>query len=190
MAARSRFARIVPYLVLGLVSGYLYYVAAHFEFHHRAGTLGPDFWPKAILALMIATCVYEVIKRMLSSGPESEATGVLEEIVEASTKTHGDMGEVAETESHPYLLVAGMAWTALYVWVIPRLGFFLATVAYLAIFIVLGGYRRWMVIVVTSLVGTLLLFFFFMKVVYVSLPIGVEPFSAVTVYLMQIMGIR
>jgi putative tricarboxylic transport membrane protein len=32
--------------------------------------------------------------------------------------------------------------------------------------------------------------FFFMRVVYVSLPIGQEPFSAVTIFLMQLMGIR
>jgi len=30
----------------------------------------------------------------------------------------------------------------------------------------------------------------FMKVVYVSLPIGEAPFSAITLFLMQVMGIR
>jgi putative tricarboxylic transport membrane protein len=73
---------------------------------------------------------------------------------------------------------------------IQRLGFFVATVLYLALFVVLGGYRRWSVVAAVSVVGTLLLLFFFMKVVYVSLPIGQEPYSAVTLFLMRVMGIR
>ena len=83
-----------------------------------------------------------------------------------------------------------MALTAGYVIFIQRLGFFIATVLYLALFIVLGGYRRWAVVAAVSVGGTLLLLFFFMKVVYVSLPIGQVPFSAVTLFLMQVMGIR
>ena len=83
-----------------------------------------------------------------------------------------------------------MALTAGYVIFIQKLGFFIATALYLALFIVLGGYRRWGVVAAVSVAGTLLLLFFFMKVVYVSLPIGQEPFSAVTLFLMQVMGIR
>jgi hypothetical protein len=32
--------------------------------------------------------------------------------------------------------------------------------------------------------------FFFMKLVYVSLPLGQEPFAQVTFFLMRVMGIR
>jgi len=28
-------------VIVGAAAGYLYYAAAQFEFHHRAGTLGP-----------------------------------------------------------------------------------------------------------------------------------------------------
>ena len=41
-----------------------------------------------------------------------------------------------------------------------------------------------------GLLGALLLMYVFMKLVYVSLPIGVDPFSQVTFFLMQVMGIR
>jgi len=190
MAAGTRLARILPYVIVGGAGGYLYYVAAHFEYHHRAGTLGPGFWPKAILILLIATCVYEILKRLFSGTADHGVGGVLEEIVEESAEKHADMGAAAAIESHPWLLLTGMALTALYVLVIHKLGFFLATTLYLALFITLGGYRRWGVIAATSLLGTLLLLFFFMKVVYVSLPIGEAPFSAVTLFLMQVMGIR
>jgi putative tricarboxylic transport membrane protein len=63
-------------------------------------------------------------------------------------------------------------------------------VPYVAAFIALGGYRRWGVVAAVSVIGTVLLLFFFMKVVYVSLPLGQEPFLQVTLLLMKIMGIR
>ena len=73
---------------------------------------------------------------------------------------------------------------------VVTLGFFSATVPYLAAFMALGGYRRWGVIAAVTVVGTLLLLFVFMKLVYVSLPIGRGPFAQVTLLLMQLMGIR
>ena len=54
----------------------------------------------------------------------------------------------------------------------------------------LGRYRRMGVVIGVSLAGTLLMLYFFMKVVYISLPIGTAPFSSVSLFLMQIMGIR
>lgn len=57
MAASSRFIRALPYATAGTVAGYLYYLAASFDFQARAGTLGPDFWPKLILSLAIAVCL-------------------------------------------------------------------------------------------------------------------------------------
>lgn len=190
MASGTRLARILPYAIVGAAACYLFYIALNFEFHRRAGTLGPDFWPKAILALLIATCAYEIGRRLFSRAPDNALGGMLEELVEASAETHGDMGETAAAESHPWLLAAGMALTVLYVSSIQTLGFTIATASYLALFIALGGYRRWSVIAATSVLGTLLLLFFFMKVVYVSLPIGAAPFSTVTLLLMQFMGIR
>jgi len=185
----ARLKRVLPYVLVGAAAGYLYYVAARFDFQQRAGTLGPDFWPKAILALVIAACLYEIVKTLVF-GPRAEVAGVLEELVEESAQEHGGVGAGAPAESRPTLLIAGMALTALYVWVIPVLGFFSATVPYLAGFIGLGGYRRWGVIAAVSVIGTLLLFFIFVKLVYVSLPIGQGPFQQVTLALMRLLGVR
>lgn len=190
MADASRLTRILPYALLAAAAGYLYYVATRFEYHHRADTLGPDAWPRIILALLIATCLYQIVKIVLSGRREADAGGVLEDMVEESAEAHRDLGARVTAESHPWLLGLGIALTALYVAAIPTLGFFLATLAYIAAFIVLGGYRRWGITAMVSVIGTLLLLFFFMKVVYVSLPIGREPFAQVTLLLMQAMGIR
>ena len=186
----ARLKPTVPYVLLGAAAGYLYYVAAQFDYHRREGVLGPDFWPKLILVLVIITCVYEVVKRLALGRRNDEVGGMLEELVEESSRAHGDAAPAVPVEHHPWLLVAGMALSVLYVAIIETLGFFSATVPYVALFIALGGYRRWGVIAAVSTIGTLALMFFFMKIVYVSLPIGREPFAQVTLALMQLMGIR
>lgn len=191
MASDVRLTRALPYAVVGASAAYLYYVAANFQYHARAGTLGPDFWPKAILILAFAACVYEIAKIVFSGGRAQDVGGVLEDLVEKGTEKHADAGPAAmPTENHPWLLLASMGATLLYVVAVPVLGFFLATTVYLAAFMVIGGYRRPRVIAAVSVIGTLLLLFVFMKLVYVSLPIGREPFLQVTLFLMQIMGIR
>lgn len=186
----ARLTRILPYALVGAAAGYLYYVAANFQYHARAGTLGPDFWPKAILALMIVVCAWEIAKIVLGGAEAHDTSGLLEDIVEKGAEQHPDAGATAPIESHPGLLLAGMGATLLYVAASQQLGFFLATILYLVAFMWLGGYRRWPVIATVSVVGTLALLFIFMKLVYVSLPIGVAPFSEVTLLLMKLMGIR
>jgi putative tricarboxylic transport membrane protein len=188
VSERDRAARAAPYVVVGAIAGYFYYVAAHIQYSARAGTLGPDFWPKLLLGLMIAVCAYEVVK-IFVLGRSVQVGGVLETLVERSA----DLGlptEPADTRRRPALLLAGIGLTAAYVTLVQTLGFFTATVPYLAAFIVLGGYRRWGVIAIVSLAGTLAMVFFFMKVVYVSLPLGTGPFQQVTLALMQLLGIR
>lgn len=190
MADTARIKRVIPYVAVGAGAGYLYYVAVNIQYHARAGVLGPEFWPKLILLLVIATCVYEVARILLFAGRRAEVGGVLGEFI-AGSSVRSEAGSAAETaEFHPYLLLGGMALSALYVWAVTKLGFFTATVPYLAAFIALGGYRRWGVIAAVSVGGALVLLFFFMKVVYVSLPIGQEPFAQVTLLLMKLMGIR
>ena len=175
---------------MGGLAIYLYYVAGQIEFHRRAATLGPDFWPKAILALIVATCVYEIV-RVLVLRRRTHASGVLQDIVERSIQERGDArASAAPGEAHPLLLLAGIALTAAYVWVLPTTGFFLATAPYLAAFLAIGGYRRWGVNAALSVLGTLVIMFVFMKLVYVSLPIGEQPFAQVTFGLMKLMAIR
>ena len=187
---RTRVLKALPYALVLVAAAFLYYVAMGFEFHQRAGTLGPDFWPKAILALLLATCIFEVARVLLAKDATEEVGGVLEELVEESAEQHADAGAAVVIEHHPVLLALGIVATLGYVALVTRLGFFLSTTLYVAGFLAIGGYRRWRVLAALSLVGTLVLMFIFMKIVYVSLPIGEAPFSAVTLFLMQLMGIR
>ena len=133
--------------------------------------------------------MYEIVKTLVF-GSRREVSGVLDGIVAESVQERGDAGPEIVPESHPLLLIGGIALTAGYVWIIQKLGFFLATAPYVAAFIALGGYRRWAVNAAVSVIGTLAIMFFFMKLVYVSLPLGDEPFAQVTFFLMKMMAIR
>ena len=189
MTQRKPFTLAAPYLVIGGAAGYLFYSATRIEYAARSGTLGPDFWPKLILGLILAVCAYEVVK-LIVLRRHDEATGVLHDLVEDTTPPADRPAADTDGPRHPWRLVSGIALTAAYVALLPRLGFFTATVPYLAAFIVLGGYRRPGVIAATSFGGALLMLFFFMKVVYVSLPLGTGPFQRITLWLMQLLGIR
>jgi len=180
----------MPYAIVAVVAAYLFYAATQIDFQRRAGTLGPDVWPKLVLGLTIAVCLYEIVRLLLLPRRRGGAAGVLQELAAESMAKHGGGEAQAPGPASPLMLLGGIALTALYVWIIPRSGFVLATAPYLAAFIALGGYRRWAVNAATSVIGTLAMMFFFMKVVYVSLPIGQEPFAQVTLALMRLMGIR
>ena len=166
---------ILPYAALLAGAGWLYHDAGSFASSAKAGQLGPDFWPRAVLVLLMAVCAIEIARHaFLARAPAAGA----------------EAAEEDEGPRFPGLLAAGMLITALYVPGMDYLGFFVATVAYLAAFMAVGRYRRWGVIAATSLLGSLAFVYVFMKVVYVSLPLGVGPFRLVSTALMSALGIH
>ncbi|MCM2306176.1 MAG: tripartite tricarboxylate transporter TctB family protein [Sulfuritalea sp.] len=181
----NRLLRASPYVVVQLAAIYLYQVAGRIEFPAAPGRIGPDFWPKSILVLLGLVCVYEIIKNLLI-GETFTAAGLLEKLMKDSGANEAE----EKLRSYPLLLAGGIVLTIIYVATIDKLGFFLATIGYLALFMVIGRYRRWGVIAIASVLGALGLMFIFMKVVYVSLPLGVEPFSAVSLWLLATMGVH
>lgn len=185
-ARHARLRRLAPYVLVGSIGVFLFYVATQFEFHRRSGVLGPDFWPKLVLGLLITVCACEIARIVFSKNPDRDVGGALDDITDGGTDT--DTPETATR--HPWRLAAGMAATLAYVALVGTTGFFLTTATYLAAFLIIGGYRNRNMIVALSLGGALLLMFIFMKLVYVSLPIGSEPYARVTLLLMQLMGIR
>jgi putative tricarboxylic transport membrane protein len=189
MFPRRKALRIAPYVIILGIAGLLYRSAGQIDYFAPAGRIGPDFWPKMVLILMIATCVYEIVKIGLFS-KEDSASGVLQTL-SASPPAEGSHPPAEDQgRTYPALLGLGIAATVLYAAVVPVAGFFLTTVTYLVAFMVIGRYRRMLVAVGVSLAGTLLMLYFFMKIAYISLPIGVAPFSAVSLFLMQVMGVR
>jgi putative tricarboxylic transport membrane protein len=178
---RLRMHGILPYAIVLAICAYLFYLATGIQYSGPPGRIGPDFWPKTILLLAIATCCYEIVRRIVT-------------VRDAKTQTPDaipdEAGGAPPPAAYPGLLIAGIALTIAYLFLIERIGFFLCTFAYLAAFMLIGRYRRVGIVLLTSFVGALVFMFVFMKVVYVSLPIGQGPFAEVSLLLMKLMAIR
>src|SRR5579872_6567468 len=68
-----------------------------------------------------------------------------------------------------YLALLAIGVTVIYAYLLPWLGFFVATVLYLAAVAIVGRYRRLWPLVITSIIAPIVLIFVFMKIVYVAL---------------------
>ena len=187
----GRIARAAPYAALLAVAAWLYAVAARIEYIGPQERIGPDFWPKAILALLGLLCAYEIAKSLFFRGPQS-VSAMLQSLMQeaAETPAGGADAVAARQRPNPERLAWGVAVTLGYVLLVDWLGFFVATAAFLYGFVMVGGYRRWAVALAAGLGGSLAILVVFMKIVYVSLPLGVGPFHALSLAMLAILGVR
>lgn len=168
---RTRWLERLAHIVLIALAGVFWIAANDIDFAKRPGTLGPDFWPKLALALIIIVSLYEIGISFLSRS-DSEIGGLT-----ADFETEEDDDDAPR---RPGLLVAGMLLTIAYGALIPFLGFVVATFVFLVLFAYVGQYRNHLAIWLSALIGTSVFALLFLRVVYVSLPRGVYPFDKVT----------
>ncbi len=173
----EKIKKIAPYAVVFAISAYFYCLAGRFVFSARAGNLGPDFWPKLLLGLTMAVCLWEIAKIALTDRMKGREKPAEEGKGEAPKRYYG-------------LLIIGTLLTVAYVWFVGVAGFILCTFLYLALFMIIGRYRKIWVIAANSIVGTILLIYIFMKVVYVSLPLGQGPFQPFSLLVLKMLGIK
>ena len=185
----ERLGKQVPYFIVLLIAGFLYYRATQTDFSAPGDRIGPDVWPKAVLVLAMAACAYEIAKNLLYSGEKHEIGGVLESIIGEKPSDQPPAGQ-EQASSHPWRLAVGAGLTVVYALAIDKLGFFLCTALFLCAFIRVGGYRRTGITLLLGVAGSLAFMLMFMKVVYVSLPLGVGIFGQFSILLMRAMGIR
>jgi len=183
----ERLRQQVPYFLVLLIAGFLYYRATQIDFTAPGERIGPDVWPKAVLILAMATCAYEIAKNLIFAGAKHEIGGVLESILE---ETPADQASTGEEPTYPWRLALGAGLTVAYALAIDKLGFFLCTALFLCAFIRVGGYRRTGITLLLGFAGSFAFMFMFMKVVYVSLPLGVGLFGQFSILMMRLMGIR
>lgn len=165
----ARLMASLPYILLLAVTVWLWSVANGIEYDARPGALGPGFWPKAALLLMGGLCVFQIGWALMSSS-DAEAVGM----------GAGMEEEEDEAPRRPLLLGLGVGLTVVYALTLDTLGFPVATAAFLVAFMYVGGARNHVAIWASSLIGVGVTALLLMRVVYVSLPRGVAPFSAVT----------
>ncbi len=185
---RERLRLVLPYAVMLLVAGLLYYAATLIDAPGGlSGTrIGPDVWPKAIIGAMAALCIYEIVKRLLI-GAAGDAGGLTEGLVRAPDTADAEP-VVPKTSVDNRKLAAGLALIAGFVIGVVYLGFFAATALFLALFSWVGGYRRPLPVALASVLGAFILLVIFMRVAYVSLPLGVGPFHSLSTFILQLIG--
>jgi putative tricarboxylic transport membrane protein len=134
------------------------------------GQLGPGFWPRLVLIGLALACLLR-LREERRAGP----------------------GGVASPEALPRVsasrLALGMICILAYVIAASRLGFPLATAAFILAFMVVAGARGVPGIAATALLGTVILLYTFIKLVYLPFPKGDGPFERVTLALYRALGI-
>ena len=162
---------IVPYLIGLTIAAALYIYSGTIEYTSRGQNLGPEVWPRLAIFLLGASCLFEIVRRMIVGN--RDATGFLEAFERED--------EPAEPEPvYPRMLIGGILLMAVYAILVPYVGFIFGTFLFLAAFMYVGGFRRHHVIWLTSIFVTVLCGILFLRVAYVSLPRGVEPFAMAT----------
>ena len=188
----ERFRAVLPHSLMLLVAIGLYLAAMRIDAGGAAagGRIGPDFWPKIVIAFMGLLCLYEIVKRLFLHGGSS-ARGLTEGLQHNPAEAEAAAEEAAEPErEYPRLLWAGTALIVGYVAVVPWLGFFVTTTLFLAAFTWLGGFRRPLIAAAVSALGAFALVVVFMRVAYISLPLGAGPFHDLSTALLALIGVR
>ncbi len=177
---RSVIRSVVPYVVGLAVAAVLYHFAQAIQYTPRPGALGPDFWPKAAIALMAIVCLFEIGRRVAGFGTETR--GIADELEKVEDE------EGAPPQTYPWLLIGGIVLVAVYAVVVDTLGFLLSSFLFLSAFMYLGRYRNHLAVWGTSAVITLMAALLFMRFAYVSLPRGTPPFDAFTDFIRVMLG--
>lgn len=167
----------LPYAVVLAAGIVLYYEADRFDFEQAPGRIGPDAWPKMIIALMLVAALWGLVAALRNGKA-------------AAVEDAGDDALARPPEIHPVRVWIAVAATIVYLLLLPVLGFFLATIVYTGVLMVLGGFRRPVPVAILSLATGLFFMFMFMRVVYVALPLGTTPFKQVSYALMAVMGVH
>jgi hypothetical protein len=189
--------RVLPHLVMLLVSGLLYWAALQIDTRAAEGgrRIGPDFWPKAVILMMAVLCLYEVIKRLVvkSSFTAEGLTGDLQHDPSQPDAPAADATQAAQApqaqREYPGRLLGGIAVIGAFALGVDWLGFFVATAVFLAAFMLIGGLRRPVLACAIGAAGSFVLIVIFMRVAYISLPLGAGPFREVSLALLRLLGV-
>ena len=160
-------------LLIFIAAVYFYVLAGSMDENPMPGQLGPAFWPRALLILLMASCVLKALESYLAFGP-----GVAEIGVEC----------IPRDWSTPKLIVMIILVLA----VVPGmeiLDFALTNFIFLILFIRIAGMHKLLYLIVTSLLGTIFLLYLFGKIVYLPLPKGEWIFSDLTIFIYRLLYI-
>lgn len=171
MAPRARVAALLGGV---LVAGLLFAAARPLDAVASPGQLGPGFWPRLVLIGLALACALKLVTDRRGAPGARPAPDDPEETAAAVS-----MARLGST----------IASILAYVLAAPLVGFPLATVGFIVLFMLLAGARRARGIAATAAVGTVVLLYTFVKLVYLPFPKGAGAFEHVTLVLYRALGI-
>ena len=155
-------------LLIFVISLYFYYIAGEME--EFPGQLGPAFWPKAILLLLMVSCVVKAVEILLARR-KGDAAGREAPLPAVNVpKLVGLIG----------IVVGAVA-------VMNEIGFLFTNLLFLFSFMYMGGVRKKTTLVLGSVLGTVILLYLFVRVVYLPLPKGAWFFDDLTIAIYRLL---
>ena len=138
--------------------------------------LGPGAWPDAALGALAVFAALWIARDLWALRDPARAPTLSPPVEDEEEYRYGRA-------------VAGLALIVVYGWVLPKIGFSIATAAFIATWCWLGGMRRLAVIVPVTLIGTFAILWLFMGLALMPLPRGLGPFEDFSVWLLRAAGI-
>jgi putative tricarboxylic transport membrane protein len=180
----NRYGRACWSLVL-FVGGIILLANLQLTITYKAdpGELGPAFWPRLwVLILLVLSAVDGLlaVRRASMGSAAAQDPSVPAECVDPPDE---------RAVQRLLMVAAGAALVALYVLATITTGFAIATPVFVMCFAYLGGFKRWVTLMLVALIGTVVLLYLFVAVVYIALPLGQGPFIEINSQIYKILGI-
>ncbi len=143
--------------------------ALTFEFADEAGSYawGAASWPRAIIFLLVLSAVVHAFMRRKALVAADDSDSVINNpVVDA---------ERPLTLSGSIRLIGLFAIPLVYVYLLPRAGFYLTTPFFLLCYLFYLGERRWHMLLIVPLLIYLIINLAFTRLFYVALPTGIWP---------------
>ncbi len=168
-----RNSRYRPLLEWGgwcLLVALLWQQTDHFDQPMSEFLFGADGWPKVVLLLLLlgasAQMANDLLKHNKKGQPPKQDTTATQEITQKGTKIP------SPSRLSWYQVVAVFCLPLLYVFLMRRIGFFLATPLFIVTYLWTLEVRRWHNLFAVTLVVLSLVLFLFVRLFYVALPVG------------------
>jgi len=147
---------IVSGAVLGS-AGFLFYVATTFPRFEHADKLGPAFWPKIVLLMVIVLSGVSVVKSVLKAKRQK------------SPKTQPMVA--GEQESFKRLALAIFV-SLVYGFSVPYTGFLLSIFIFQIVFLLILKVKKIWILFLFPLALTVVIYIIFIEILYIPLPRG------------------
>lgn len=147
---------------------------ASLEIPSMPGQLGPAFWPRVVLVLLLLSCAIKAIEILRTDGSKTEA----------AKNSDDEYGEVVVKK---LLLVTGSM--TMCVFLMDKIGFPLTILVFMFSFLIITGMKFGLSMWLVCFLGSISLVYLFVKLVYLPLPKGKWIFEDLTLIIYRVLHI-